>query len=79
MPLRSQRGTGHDVNTAETEIANETEADRVICWRASELIRAGYEPGVAVDLAERVHVDLHVAMDLVEHGCPPELAVRILV
>jgi hypothetical protein len=54
------------------------ETERVICWRASEMIRAGYDPNVAVDLAERQDVDLHRALELVERGCPPDLATRIL-
>lgn len=66
------------MEAADIEISAETEADRVVCWRASELIRAGYPDLLAVELAERPDVDLHVARELVEHGCPPELAVRIL-
>jgi hypothetical protein len=66
------------MNAAEIEIPVETEADRVICWRASELIRAGYPDNLAVDLAERLDVDLHAALELVERGCPPDVAARIL-
>lgn len=66
------------MNAAEIETPTETEADRVICWRASELIRAGYPDGVAIDLAERSDVDLHVALELVGRGCPHEVAARIL-
>jgi hypothetical protein len=31
-----------------------------------------------VALASRFDVDLHEAISLVERGCPPELAIRIL-
>lgn len=66
------------MNAAEIEIPVETEADRVVCWRASELIRAGYPDALAIDLAERSDVDLHAALELVGQGCPPDLAARIL-
>lgn len=64
--------------TAVEEII-ETELERVERWRAEELMRAGYDPAAAVDLASRPDVDLHGAIDLLERGCPAELAVQILV
>lgn len=67
------------MSATEIEIPVETEADRVVCWRASELLRAGYPTDEAMELAERADVDLHVALDLVACGCPSDLAVRILV
>lgn len=63
--------------TAVEEIL-ETEQERVERWRAEELMRAGYDPAAAVDLACRPDVDLHGAIELLERGCPPELATRIL-
>jgi hypothetical protein len=63
--------------TAVEEIL-ETEQERVERWRAEELIRAGYDPGAAIDLACRPDIDLHGAIELLERGCPPELATRIL-
>jgi hypothetical protein len=63
--------------TAVEEIL-ETELERVERWRAEELIRAGYDPAAASDIACRLDVDLHGAIELLGHGCPPELAVRIL-
>ena len=36
-----------------------------------ELKRAGYEPQQAHLLAITLHVDLHLAVDLTERGCPP--------
>ena len=65
-------------NAADTDLALETEYERVTAWRACELMRAGYEPMVAAELAEHGEVDLHVALELVERGCPIELAARIL-
>ena len=63
--------------TAVEEIV-ETELERVERWRAEELMRAGYDPGAAHDLATRPDIDLHTARELLERGCPPELAAQIL-
>lgn len=56
----------------------ETEVERVERWRTQELERAGYDAEAAFELALRSDVDLHAAVALVEHGCPPELALQIL-
>ncbi len=63
--------------TAVEEII-ETELERVERWRADELMRAGYDPAAAADIAARIDIDLHGAIQLLERGCPPDLAVRIL-
>jgi len=65
-------------NTADTELILDAESDRVTAWRACELLKAGYEPLIAVELAEHPEIDLHGALALVERGCPPELAAQIL-
>ena len=56
----------------------ETELDRVERWRTAELMRVGFAGDDAVALAGRLDVDLHEAIELVQRGCPPELAFRIL-
>jgi hypothetical protein len=56
----------------------ETETERVERWRAEELMRAGFDPAAAVELAACLNVDLHSAIGLVERGCPADLAVQIL-
>jgi hypothetical protein len=56
----------------------ETELDRVERWRTAELMRVGFPGDDAVALAARFEVDLHDAIELVQRGCPTELAVRIL-
>ena len=63
--------------TAVEEIV-ETELERVERWRSEELMRAGYDPAAAQDLAARLDIDLHSATDLLERGCPPETAAQIL-
>ena len=65
-------------NAADSEVAVDTESERVTAWRACELMRAGYEPVMAAELAEHGEIDLHVALELIERGCPQELAAQIL-
>ena len=66
------------MSAAELEIQVETEAERIERWRAEELERAGYEPMSAAELAARQDVDLHLAVELLERGCPVDTALRIL-
>jgi cephalosporin-C deacetylase-like acetyl esterase len=47
-------------------------------WRREQLVNVGYSDWDAETLATRADVDLHVAVGLVAHGCPPALALRIL-
>jgi hypothetical protein len=64
--------------TIETENERETEARRVERWRAEALERAGYDAETAAELARRQDVDLHFALSLIDAGCPPQTAARIL-
>jgi hypothetical protein len=66
------------MNISEIEIPVDSEVERVTWWRAEELVRAGYDPDAAFELAAQRDVDLHAALDLVARGCPPPLAARIL-
>ena len=59
-------------------LADPTEVERIERWRAEELERAGYEPRSAGRLAVRHDVDLHSAIDLLQRGCPKDLALKIL-
>ena len=54
------------------------EEDSVVRWRFNELVRAGYSWGSALRLAKARDVDLHAAARLIDAGCPPETALRIL-
>jgi hypothetical protein len=47
-------------------------------WRRSRLVDAGFGPELAGALAQDVVVDLHAVLLLVDRGCPPALAARIL-
>jgi hypothetical protein len=66
------------VSVTEVQEQIETEADRVSRWRAEELERAGYELSAAAVLAASSGVDLHLAVDLLERGCPQDVAMQIL-
>ena len=63
---------------AAAELVHEKEMSQVERWRADELERAGYDHRAAATLATRHDIDLHRATDLLRKGCPPELALQIL-
>ena len=67
------------MSAAEVQIVEETESERVQHWRTEALEKVGYDPISAVELAARNDVDLHLAIRLIEQGCPPETALRILI
>jgi hypothetical protein len=52
--------------------------DGVFAWRRSQLVRSGFSPPLAGRVAHDGRYDLHRLIELVERGCPPELALRIL-
>jgi hypothetical protein len=47
-------------------------------WRRRRLELAGFEPALAAALAQTPDLDLHELLELVDRGCPPQLAARIL-
>ena len=47
-------------------------------WRARRLIDAGFPIELAQRLARTDRIDLHQLLELVDRGCPPALAARIL-
>ena len=67
------------MTAADLHVVSETEQDRVEHWRAEELVRAGFDPSDAIALAARHDIDLHLAIELVEQGCPYETAIDILI
>jgi hypothetical protein len=50
----------------------------VAAWRQNRLLAAGFDCRVAFDFARHEAVDLHELLDLVDRGCPPHLAARIV-
>jgi len=47
-------------------------------WRERRLLRAGVEADLATSIAADCAMDLHAMIELIERGCPPGLAARIL-
>ena len=47
-------------------------------WRERRLLRAGLDADLAADVAADCGFDLHALIELLERGCPPALALRIL-
>jgi len=62
----------------ETETARATESSGVVSWRRDRLVEAGVPLPLASRAARDGRYDVHALIDLVERGCPAELAVRIL-
>ena len=50
----------------------------VVAWRGRRLRRAGFDAELADALGADVRIDLHAVLVLVERGCPPALAARIM-
>jgi hypothetical protein len=53
-------------------------ASDVEAWRLRRLVDAGFPLPLALELAATPGVDLHALLALLDRGCPPELAARIL-
>jgi hypothetical protein len=52
--------------------------DDLVGWRRRRLCAAGFAPDLADRVARECGMDLHALLGLVDRGCPPHLAVRIL-
>ena len=62
----------------QTETRQE-QADREVArWRRARLAEAGFPLTLASRLSMDSRYDLHSLIELVERGCQPDLAVRIL-
>ena len=66
------------MTTAQLEDSGVIRADAVMRWRFEELVRAGFDPSDAMELASRHDVDLHQAVELLASGCPEATALAIL-
>ena len=47
-------------------------------WRRCRLAETGFPPSLVDEVASDPRFDLHELLQLVDRGCPPALAVRIL-
>jgi hypothetical protein len=61
-----------------TELRTGIDSGGIAAWRREQLARSGFPPALAARLAGDPDYDLHRLIELVERGCSPELAVRIL-
>ena len=50
----------------------------VLLWRSDVLRQAGCDPALANALAADGDIDLHDLLNLIDRGCPPAVAARIL-
>jgi hypothetical protein len=67
-------GSSSDPRVADQEPAG----GDVAAWRERRLVQAGFRPDLAASLAHQRAIDLHALIELVDRGCPPDLAARIL-
>jgi hypothetical protein len=49
-----------------------------VAWRRAQLVQAGFSRSLAARVARDERYDLHELVELVEQGCTPALALRIL-
>jgi hypothetical protein len=61
-----------------TQSTQERGADPVVMWRREQLVQSGLPLPLASRLAQDARYDLHALIELLERGCPPELAIQIL-
>jgi hypothetical protein len=61
-----------------TTISSERGGGEVARWRLRQLVDSGFPPALASAVAKDARYDLHALIELVERGCPCDLAVRIL-
>ncbi len=62
----------------QTNATSEGTLAEVARWRREQLVHSGFSRSLAGRLADDPRYDLHALIELVERGCPPVLAVRIL-
>ena len=52
--------------------------DPIVLWRRDRLREAGFTATLATELAVDRRMDIHALLSLIDRGCPPALAARIL-
>jgi hypothetical protein len=72
-----QSGTGGQAER-EGQAARVQEPADTVAWRRARLRKAGFGTTLTEQLSHERGVDLHGLIGLVERGCPPPLAARIL-
>lgn len=59
-------------------MASSRSSSMFVAWRRRQLLCAGFDARLAAKLASNQATDLHAVLELVDRGCPPRLAARIL-
>jgi hypothetical protein len=62
----------------QTKPTVEAPGDEVTHWRRDQLSASGFAPTLAAAIAADPRYDVHLLIELVERGCRPDLAARIL-
>jgi hypothetical protein len=62
----------------DTAATRDRAGGQVLRWRRGQLLEAGFPRSLAARVAADARYDLHALIELVERGCLPHLAVRIL-
>jgi hypothetical protein len=66
-------------SNSQCEASDPDETLHVRRWRFEQLVKAGYAPPDALEIARDPRIDLDFARRLVQRfDCPPEVAARIL-
>lgn len=53
-------------------------SEEIVRWRRERLAESGFPLPLAARVARNPSYDLHALIELLERGCTPELALRIL-
>jgi hypothetical protein len=72
-----QSGKGGQAR-GERQAARDREAANAVAWRRARLRKTGFDTALTERLSHQCGLDLHALIGLVERGCPPPLAARIL-
>jgi hypothetical protein len=72
-----QSGKGGQAR-GEGQAADGRGAANAVAWRRARLRKAGFGTALTEQLSHECGADLHALIGLVERGCPPPLAARIL-
>ena len=70
------RTGGHPETGGQTPAGGVT--NDAVAWRRARLRKAGFDTALTEQLSHECAVDLHALIGLVERGCPPPLAARIM-
>jgi hypothetical protein len=77
LRIDGQSGNGAQAR-GERQPAGDRDAANAVAFRRARLRKAGFDTALTELLCHEPRVDLHALIGLVERGCPPPLAARIL-